>query len=349
MSNDAKVKDIDYSKLSSRILEGHGLITSPEVLRYRKRNFLNKYGKPYYDKEAKEYTFVFMTRPSMNIFDVDEGGHIIGVSSSFARDPKIGALSNQFKNTLKFMDSFVNLPTDTPFIFPLMNQVESIGILDTSLSTVSSAKNMRGLKMEMGVDKSEASQDVSVSMTFSRDRDNSALNMISYWTDIIEGYKEGRIMPRYDIIASRSNQCQIDYGSTIYVFVVGDDFRRIKYWGEYTSAYPKDVNYSTFDGNRVNTEAATATFTTNFYAPMYTPMNPITIARFNQLAMGSPDPVIPDTLVATDAFFPTEFRTTDYYWSDTFAIKYNPDYECYEFIMMNTRLQRDIEEVMTSF
>lgn len=105
--------------------------------------------------------------------------------------------------------------------------------------------------------------------------------MLLTWVLYIHYVSRGYIATSRDHVVERI----LDYTCSIYVFVIGDDGKRIERWAKYTGCYPTTFPLSSQLDHNVNVDTeALQKISVNFHCNRYEPMNPEIFTDFNFLS-----------------------------------------------------------------
>jgi hypothetical protein len=170
----------------------------------------------------------------------------------------------------------------SPFIPLLSNTCTSVtGAQDFNLESFEYETDRFGINLHVptGMDSVWNGGDLQVSfedMAFS-----PVSLMMMVWVLYIHLVSRGMIVPTRQHITERI----LDYTTSIYVFVIGDNGRRIERWARWTGCYP--TNFPLSEQIQHNTQADPEMLhkiNINFKANYYSPMDPEVLMDFNFLS-----------------------------------------------------------------
>lgn len=175
-----------------------------------------------------------------------------------------------------------NFRYTTPFIPLLGNTCVSVdGAKDASMNTHTYEEDKFSSNMTVPTGFDEMWSSGSLSTSFEDLAYSPVALMMMCWLFYIHYVSRGYICTTKDHIQARV----LDYTCSIYVFVIGDDGRRIERWAKYTGCYPTNFPFSQQILHNIVAEPdMLQKFSINWNFNRYEPMNPEVFTDFNFLS-----------------------------------------------------------------
>ena len=175
-----------------------------------------------------------------------------------------------------------NFRYTTPFIPLLGNTCVSVdGAKDASMNTHTYEEDKFSSNMTVPTGFDEMWSSGSLSTSFEDLAYSPVALMMMCWLFYIHYVSRGYICTTKDHIQARV----LDYTCSIYVFVLGDDGRRIERWAKYTGCYPTNFPFSQQILHNIAAEPdMLQKFSINWNFNRYEPMNPEVFTDFNFLS-----------------------------------------------------------------
>lgn len=175
-----------------------------------------------------------------------------------------------------------NFRYTTPFIPLLGNTCVSVdGAKDASMNTHTYEEDKYSSNMTVATGFDEMWSSGSLSTSFEDLAYSPVALMMMCWLFYIHYVSRGYICTTKDHIQARV----LDYTCSIYVFVLGDDGRRIERWAKYTGCYPTNFPFSQQILHDIAAEPnMLQKFSITWNFNRYEPMNPEVFTDFNFLS-----------------------------------------------------------------
>jgi len=175
-----------------------------------------------------------------------------------------------------------NFRYTTPFIPLLGNTCVSVdGAKDANMNTYTYEEDKYSSNMTVPTGFDEMWSSGSLSTSFEDLAYSPVALMMMCWLFYIHYVSRGYICTTKDHIQARV----LDYTCSIYVFVLGDDGRRIERWAKYTGCYPTNFPFSQQILHNIAYEPdMLQKFSINWNFNRYEPMNPEVFTDFNFLS-----------------------------------------------------------------
>ena len=175
-----------------------------------------------------------------------------------------------------------NFRYTTPFIPLLGNTCVSVdGAKDANMNTHTYEEDKYSSNMTVATGFDEMWSSGSLSTSFEDLAYSPVALMMMCWLFYIHYVSRGYICTTKDHIQARV----LDYTCSIYVFVLGDDGRRIERWAKYTGCYPTNFPFSQQILHNITAEPdMLQKFSITWNFNRYEPMNPEVFTDFNFLS-----------------------------------------------------------------
>ncbi len=205
--------------------------------------------------------YIFMTKPDLNIFKSHN------------------ELNTEFKNRYEFTDMTTNqsdinilkqlqlsAATDNGFINMITNSAENFDTSDDVLKTDETAAAFMGWTVVYGGTSVESRKADTLSISYTDDRAINLYKLHSTWIEYINLVKRGFIHSKSKYIYNRI----LDYASSLFYFLVGEDGEKIIYASKYTGVFPTNIPNSAFSWARgdSNSPKYTISYQYNFKEDM---------------------------------------------------------------------------------
>lgn len=240
---------------------------------------------------------MFMTAPNCNIFKKDairdffnpETGGIVQKT----RTQWMECLTDDIRKHPDLCNAIVNGNIDVAIYldgttrfngrrnvwnYPLMNMARNFsGLPNFDLKTRQGPMNFLNNYTEMVVNSAESISGNTINISFLDDKDSVASRMLYIWTLYAEAVGSGLVSGR------NSNNREIDYMSTIYLFVTDESNTKLKYWFSFIGCFPKSRSY---DHLSITLPSIKDKSTVNVPFKLTVPvdMHPSILAMFNQIS-----------------------------------------------------------------
>lgn len=159
----------------------------------------------------------------------------------------------------------------------LTNRATNFDTQDTSIRQDVTVETWKGYKYSLPGSEADSITNGSFSITFDEGPDMAVTLLHKAWIDYIIGVRYGKYIPSE---AARL-QRYIDYCTSVYYFLVGEDGRTIKYFCKYTGVYPLNVPYSAFSWQAGSSDSRKLSIQYAF--SFKEDMNPTIIEEFNRI------------------------------------------------------------------
>jgi len=280
------------------IIGSAGYIEGAEKSRRFLYEKMNAYNRVMYDiHSGYEFSYVFITRPDLNLFDEDRNKlsktlYSAGEMGNLTNSADLRYLVEDNMELARFLDSSVMTSnTRNPsFILPMQNLLKEMSSTDVEFSVKSSPANKQGISIDYPTNYMESLAGIPMTLTFQMDRYDTIMKLVHIWTMYMTLIQKGYIRPRMEAIMKNKFESSV----AIYQFVTAEDGETIKYWSKAVGAYPQGVPYSD-RSHKIKRKIADQDISIPFYAPFFVAMRPSILADFNKVAghtytMSDPSP-----------------------------------------------------------
>lgn len=274
----------ELAGLYATILNESGLNSIDQVL--ADLGYFSRSGIVRSDPPIAGRTFVFMTRPDLNLAGIQNQyyPYIQGYKNSFLGKYLMSNLM-YYEHAKSIMregtgDFRFNKPTPfVPFVSNLCRDLS--GGSDIILETHETDGDLSGNKLSYAAGADEFGTVGEMTMNFDDIYYSPIMHWLIIWVMYMHGVAKGILTPRWEYIVNRI----IDYTSSAYVFMLGPDQKKIVRYSKFTGVFPKSVPFGAIQHNReIDMEAlknVQATFQYNFYEAM----NPEVLVDFNNISL----------------------------------------------------------------
>ena len=239
-----------------------------EVERFNR--FRLRYGM---DPSISNISYVFFTRPLLNL---DPYSKV---------DPYLYTLSKSVygRHILYDLNPLTKLynadsKNYTPFIMALTNNIVGFTPKDVVLRSNEALENQHNEKIIYASNYYDTLSADSFSVDILETSNLYYTNLIKTWVDYINNVQSGKWEPLLDYVQQRV----IDYMSSMYYFLLGEDGHTITYYAKYTGVYPNTIPYSSLASGDPN-ERQIRKLPVTFQYVRKEDMNPLILNDFNVL------------------------------------------------------------------
>lgn len=198
----------------------------------------NRYKLPFAnDCLKKTFAHVFFVRPNLNLFN-DDGT----INENVIRDPFF------FQQYKKNHELFTQLSQNREAWDPghqfmmFLSAVKSFQLSDEYIGTGSYGTTVNGHKIAYGQSDIESQVAETINMEFTDDQDLNFYFLHKIWSKYISNVYTGRFSPRQESIFNK----ELDYATSCYYFLCGEDGETILFWSKYYGVFPITIPSSQF-------------------------------------------------------------------------------------------------------
>lgn len=263
--------NLERIKKNLNIMNGSGFSSITAAL----FNSFDRYKVPFPEYHlAKTYSYVFFTRPDLNIMVNDS------LSAQVMNDPLYYYLYKNDKNILKSLTS--GFSSSHSFQTFLSNTAQSFEVSDEFVRTVEHGETYTGYKVQYGTSNIESRTAGTFSVTYTDDKNYTIYKIHKAWVDYISRVYRGELLPK----AEYRYKKVLDYACSVYYFVCAEDGETILFWTKYFGVFPTNIPASTSSwgkGNLIKTPEYSISYAYAFKEDF----TPLTLAEFNVCSKAS--------------------------------------------------------------
>lgn len=237
---------------------------------------------------SKSYTYVFFTRPDLNLLDCSGSGTLKPVDQVFNHTE--GAMVwRRNPDILKLLTDSDRCDDDNNFNLLLSNQVRSFDISDEKLATIEAGNSWKKNTIVYG-DTYSGREAGEFSCTFDETQDYSVYSLIKLWITYIDNVSKGAWRPSYnlpgsgvnldDINASHVYTKTLDYAATVFVIKCGPG-EEVLYWTQYFGVIPINTGAGAFSWEHTNSIGETPHLNITFRYSCKKDLSPVSLLVFN--------------------------------------------------------------------
>lgn len=253
-----------------------GEFDDPFQLEMYSRNKINRFSfqlPAEFNSKFKGY--IFMTRPDLNI---NENGELV---DGIKINPYFDGLKRQDPEILDILQSSTRT-IESPFINIFTNRFEGLSVPDITLETYDTMETIRGNKLSYARHTVKSKLGYSFSLALNEDKQQTVYKLIKTWIDYTSMIQRGVIKPKDEYRSSKV----IDYASSLYYFVVGEDGETILFYAKLTGIIPENIPSSTWSTSEIGWKSGVPKHNINFKSAFFEEYDPSIIAEFNNLTGG---------------------------------------------------------------
>lgn len=241
----------------------------------------------------KGFTYVFFTRPDLNILLPQASGG--GIHPQCANHTESAMTWMRNPELFKLLVDSGRIGDDNNFNMLLSNAVQSFPVQDEQLNTVESGKSWNDYVAQYAesyTGRSAGEFDV----TFGEDRLYSVITLIKLWITYMDNVARGAWLPSYNLTGQAGTRGTpelhdshvytktLDYACSAYVIRVGEDGSDILYWTKYFGVYPTNTGSSILSWNIGDPPGNRPSPNIRFKYYFKRDLSPISLLEFNHNA-----------------------------------------------------------------
>lgn len=249
-NNLRNLDDTGDTYVSPAMLETEGIIPLSDKILPKGDSFrqINRYRIYDNDFLASSIGYIFFTKPDLNLINFNNPTSKDSSGPTEISHLKYDTFLYAFAMTelgQKIMSSLTlsNITyrsSNNNFINILTNLAENFDTKDVQMRTTEIGENFYGYKMSVPSTFIDSVTPDSFSINYTETSDLRITYLHKVWMDYMQAVKLGTISPKE---IYRKNKI-IDYMSSVYFFLCGEDGQSIKYFSKLTGVYPTNVPYS---------------------------------------------------------------------------------------------------------
>lgn len=281
LSQKMNEKELEMAKrLAERINKDSSTDEDANYMRGVQAEMYEELSKAYSEDEAK----IFMDRWAPQIIDTRDDKVIpVDKPNLFTRKyysweskspeaiyaSRLPFITEQLGGKGKFTTRFIPLLSNTC--------IEAPAARDLALETVETSKDFQNNYLFYATDSDEINAPTEISFTFENMQNNSVWLFFFLWISYIRHVARGRMFARYESINDR----KIDYTTSFFVFVTGEDGITLKGWARGMGCFPVNLSMQGLSHSREPNVDAWRNITVPFKVNKYRMMHPGDLRDFN--------------------------------------------------------------------
>ena len=198
-------------------------------------------------------SFVFMTKPDLNLYKLDENNEVIQgqMNPSLLHMPEFKYIGRNKYLGSRILDSLEYWGTKssgTPWLSIITNQAEGYSPIDREIGYTEVGETFHGHKVLYGKHDFKHNIAGTVTIPFSERRDLSLYYTLKIWTEYIHCLTLGLVEP-HPIHIKNS---ELDYAVSLYYIQTDETMENIIYWEKLTGVFPLKCPDSFFEWSKGN-------------------------------------------------------------------------------------------------
>lgn len=197
-------------------------------------------------------SFIFMTRPDLNIYALDSNNVVINgtMNPDLKRIPEFKYIGRNKDVGFDILDSleYWGTNTGTPWLSVITNQALGYNTIDREISYTDVGETQHGHKVLYGKHDFKYNIAGTVSIPFLERRDLSLYYTIKLWTEYIHNLNIGLVSPHPVHIRNK----ELDYAVSLFYIQTDETMENILYWEKLTGVFPLKCPDSFFSWDRSN-------------------------------------------------------------------------------------------------
>ena len=234
-------------------------------------------------------SFIFMTKPDLNIFDRDENGAIINnkMNPDLRRIPEFKYIGRNKDIGWNIIDSLEYWPTNsghTPWLSIITNQAQGYTPIDRELGYTEVGETFHGHRVLYGKHDFKHNIAGTVSIPFMERRDLSLYYTLKFWTEYIHCINLGFVSPNEIHIQN----AELDYAVSLFYIQTDETMENILYWEKLTGVFPLKCPDSFFEWTK-GSPGKSMEYTIDFAYSMRSVLRSTDLFEINRLYMKGAD------------------------------------------------------------
>jgi len=236
---------------------------------------INRFHLQTHDTVLGTKSFVFMTRPNLNLIYY---GELLAEIKRIQLFTYIYGIDQIGPAIFESLEVWGASRSPTPWLSVLTNQIRSYAPIDAELDTTENGETYHGHKIIYGKHNFKSEIGGTTSLTFQDTRDLLVYLTLKTWRKYINCVSSGLCYPANVHV----KKAELDYATSLYYIVVKEDMEEIVYWEKLTGVFPTKVPDSIF--NYVENEPErNLKFDIDFAYSCREVMNPAIFVELNRL------------------------------------------------------------------
>jgi len=287
-------KSLEDSLMEARASLGIPVHGSNNIAKAMKYYMYNRFKVPDTNlAHNKSVTYVFFTRPDLNILTKEEGKNTYVATNQVINHSESSLIWKRNPELFKLLTDYRRCDDENNFNMLLSNQVQSFDIKDEEISTVKDGSSWNEYEMVYG-DAYTGRAAGTFSCDFVETSDYSIINLIKLWITYIDNVARGAWSPSYKLKDLADNKPNLgmshvftktlDYASSAYVFKCGPDGETVLYWSKYYGVFPTNTGASALRWDISTPIGDVPRLNITFNYSFKKDLSPISLLEFNHIA-----------------------------------------------------------------
>jgi hypothetical protein len=281
--------------LEDKLMEARAALGIPvhgknDIARAMKYYMYNRFKTPDTNlAHNKSFTYVFFTRPDLNLLN-----YMGGANNQVKNHSEAAMLWRRNPDLFKLLTDYKRCRDSNNFNLLLSSQVTSFDIQDEQLSTVEAGRSWANYEMIYG-DEYSGRAAGEFSCNFTETADYSIINLLKLWITYIYNVRRGAWSPSYNLFgtnggvsltpnASHVYTKTLDYAASAYVFKCGPDGDDVLYWSKYYGVIPINTGANALSWELGTPVGDTPKLNIRFRYSFKRDLSPISLLEFNSVA-----------------------------------------------------------------
>lgn len=193
-------------------------------------------------------SFIFMTKPDLNLYALDANNNIIpgSMNPDLKIIPEFKYIGRNKDVGFDILDSLEYQQTgsgNTPWLSIITNQAEGYSPIDREIGYTEVGETFHGHKVLYGKHDFKHNASGTITIPFSERRDLSLYYTLKLWTEYIHAINLGLVGPHPSHIAN----AELDYAVSLFYIQTDETMENIIYWEKLTGVFPLKCPDSFFE------------------------------------------------------------------------------------------------------
>ena len=281
--------------LEDKLMEARSALGIPvhgnnDIARAMKYYMYNRFKTPDPNlAHNKSFTYVFFTRPDLNLINYRGGAN-----SQVKNHSEAAMLWRRNPDLFKLLTDHKRCQDGNNFNMLLSSNVTSFDIQDEQLTTIEAGKSWADYVMTYGEGYTGRTAG-EFTCNFTETSDYSIINLLKLWITYIDNVHRGAWKPSYNLFgteggvaydtnASHVYNKTLDYAASAYVFKCGPDGSDVLYWTKYYGVIPINTGASALSWDISNPVGDAPKLNIRFKYSSKRDLSPISLIEFNSIA-----------------------------------------------------------------
>ena len=276
-SKKAPIKRLEDKLMAARASLGIQIHGNNDIAKSVKYYTYNRYKTPDTNLAFnRSFTHIFFTKPDLNIVQADGSANTQTQNHTEAamiwrRHPEIFHSLVDSGRLTAFNPSCIH-----NFNMLLSNQITSFNPNDDTITTIKDGKTWLEHEMVYG-DSFNGRTSGQFNCTFTETKNFDVQNMLRLWITYINNVSRGVWSPLDKHVHDRA----LDYASSMYMFIVGEDGESLLYWTKYYGVFPITNGANALGWQHGEENKGAPVYNIDFVYSFKKDMSPISLYEFN--------------------------------------------------------------------